>query len=93
MRPIKGGSGVPVACGGLQPDSHHQPAEESGGDGMKTVIMRGAKDQIGQLQTLVSGPPMNEGRLGGAANQIDAASMTVTNGSKIRLLRAFSAAS
>ena len=38
QRQIKGGSGVPVACGGLQPDPNHQPTQVTGGDGMKVSI-------------------------------------------------------
>jgi len=37
QKPIPGGSGVPVACGGLQPDPPGQTAQPEGGPGMKVV--------------------------------------------------------
>jgi len=49
LKPIKCGSNITVACRSLQPDSHHQPAYDSGGDGMSTVIMCVAKDLICQF--------------------------------------------
>ena len=35
---IKGGGGVPAACGGLQPDPHYQTAQGPGGAGMKAAM-------------------------------------------------------
>ena len=54
-RMLKGESRVSAACGGLQPDPRHQPAQETGGDGMKTGI-REPKASPTRLRTTFSGP-------------------------------------
>lgn len=61
QRPIKGGGGIPVACGCLQPDPHHQPAQKDapeGGDGMKVPIKGPmaleAKNEAGHLSLAAS---------------------------------------